>query len=300
VDSIQADGQSKTLLHVAQIFASARNRAKLLRKMFVKSGWNPMQSSTVSNSVVTGSTINSPATSLTGENSGSAPVFKLPVNIRPAAIAVVEDDQRTREALVLQLSSTGLGVVGFASGREFLMNDPGGFDCLVADIFMPGINGLDLQQRINDIGKIVPVVFITGRGDLAIGVQAMKGGAVDVLEKPVSDNDILPAIARALERSRVERMQRARRADLETRFRSLPARQREVFTLITAGRLNKQVAAELHISERTVKVHRERLRRKMGADSLAELSRMAEILRIHASPLPPAGSEPLFRVILSV
>jgi FixJ family two-component response regulator len=204
------------------------------------------------------------------------------LNTESATIAVVEDEERVREALAFQLSTAGLQVASFASARDLLARDPIEFDCIVSDIFLPGISGLSLQEQLRGDGKMASIVFITGRGDLAIGIQAMRMGAVDVLEKPVSDEVLLSAVAQGIERTRAGRTGDTRRAELEARFISLPRRQREVFSLITAGLLNKQVAAELRITERTVKVHRERLRRKMGADSLAELSRMAEILGIHS------------------
>ncbi|MBV8773706.1 MAG: response regulator transcription factor [Deltaproteobacteria bacterium] len=193
---------------------------------------------------------------------------------------MVDDEERVCEALAFQLSTAGLQVMCFRSAQELLAADLTEFDCILADIFLPEINGLQLQEQLIAVRNFASIVFITGRGDLTIGVQAMRRGAVDVLEKPVGDRELLAAVTRAVERSRAERAQYARHAELEKRFRSLPARQRQVFTLITAGLLNKQVAAELGITERTVKVHRERLRRNMGANSLAELSRMAEILRI--------------------
>jgi FixJ family two-component response regulator len=195
---------------------------------------------------------------------------------------VVEDEDRVREALAFQVSSAGFQVVSFPSAEDLLAKDVCNFDCLITDIFLPAMNGLELQEQLSRFAEFVPIVFITGRADLALGVEAMKRGAVDVLEKPVDDDAILNAIARGVVLSREQRARSVRRLDLEARFKSLPARQREVFTLITAGLLNKQVAAEMRITERTVKVHRERLRRKMGADSLAELSRMAEILQVDA------------------
>jgi len=201
----------------------------------------------------------------------------------PECVAVVEDDERVRTALVFQIGTAGFRVNPFSAAEELLAQDTSQYDCVVADIFLPRMNGLVLQDRLKDLDPFVSIVFITGRGDLALGVEAMKRGAVDVLEKPVGDTTILNAIARGVTLSRAERERNARRRDLEARFKSLPARQREVFRLVTSGMLNKQVAAELRITERTVKVHRERLRRKMGADSLAELARIAEILQIHSS-----------------
>jgi FixJ family two-component response regulator len=209
-----------------------------------------------------------------------------PQNSVPDCLAVVEDDDRVREALAFQLSTAGFQVISFASAEELLAGHVANFDCVIADIFLPRLNGLQLQARLREVSGFVSIVFITGRGDLTLGVEAMKRGAVDVLEKPLDTETLLGAIARGIALSRGERTQRLRRVELEARFKSLPARQREVFTLITAGLLNKQVAAEMRITERTVKVHRERLRRKMGADSLAELSRMAEILQIHTAPPP--------------
>jgi FixJ family two-component response regulator len=208
-----------------------------------------------------------------------------PASTESATVAVIEDDDATREALAFQLTTAGYQTASFASTSELLARDAGDFDCIIVDIFLPGMNGLQLQERLIGTSNSVSIVFITGRGDLAIGVQAMKRGAVDVLEKPVNDQELLSAVARGVERSRTVGIQRTRHADLDSRFRSLPARQREVFTLITAGLANKEVAAELRISERTVKVHRERLRRKLGVDSLAELSRIAEILGIHRRSL---------------
>ena len=210
-----------------------------------------------------------------------------PVTTGGASVAVVDNDERVREALAFQLNTAGFRVVSYSSGHEFLKTrDASDFECVVADIFLPIMNGLELQDKLREIGTFVSIVFITGRSDMSIGVHAMRAGAVDVLEKPFDDAALLTAIERAVQRSRAGRTEYAQRLDLERRFSSLPARQREVFTLITAGLLNKQVAVELGISERTVKVHRERLRRKMGADSVAELSRMAGLLQIHPPRAP--------------
>lgn len=197
-----------------------------------------------------------------------------------ARVAVVDNDERSREALAFQVSTAGFKVASYPSAPELLANqNANNFDCVVAEIFLPRMNGLQLQEQLMETRNFVSIVFITERDDLSLIVHAMKAGAVDVLRKPVDDEALLTAIERGVQRTRVERKEHIQRFDLEERFRSLPPRQREVFAMITAGFLNKQVAAELGISERTVKVHRERLRRKMGADSLAELARMASMLR---------------------
>jgi RNA polymerase sigma factor (sigma-70 family) len=210
-----------------------------------------------------------------------------PATTGAASVAVVENDERVREALAFQLNTAGFRVVSYSSGHEFLTTkDASDFECIVADIFLPRMNGLELQDQLRETGKFVSIVFITGRSDMSIGVHAMRAGAVDVLVKPFDDEALLTAIEHGVQRSRAGRWEHAQRLDLERRFSSLPVRQREVFTLITAGLLNKQVAAELGISERTVKMHRERLRRKMGVDSLAELSRIAGLLQIHPPRAP--------------
>ncbi|MGD0076454.1 MAG: response regulator [Candidatus Binataceae bacterium] len=205
-------------------------------------------------------------------------------------IAVVEDDERMLQALIFQLGTAGFQVAAYASAEQFFKaSATKEFDCVVADICLARMSGLQLQEELSRRASNASIVFITGRGNLSIGVQAMRAGAVDVLEKPLDDKVLLTAIKRGVQRSRAGRAERAERLDIERRFSSLPVRQREVFTLITAGLLNKQVAAELGISERTVKVHRERLRRKMGADSPAELARMAGVLQIHLPRAPSAS-----------
>src|SRR5579864_5225838 len=168
--------------------------------------------------------------------------------IEGASVAVVDDDERVREALAFQLNAAGFQVVSYPSARELLAaKDASNFDCIVADIFMPRMNGLELQDQLRETGKFVSIVFITGRGDMSIGVHAMRAGAVDVLEKPFDDEALLTAIEHGVQRSRAGRREHTQRLEVERRFSSLPARQREVFTLITAGLLNKQVAAELGI-----------------------------------------------------
>jgi FixJ family two-component response regulator len=200
-----------------------------------------------------------------------------------AYVAVVDDDERVCKALSFQLGTVGFEVVGYSSADDLLSGaDASRFDCVVADIFLPRINGIELQERLRKVSEFASVVFVTGRGDFSIGMQAMRAGALDVLEKPVDEETLIGAIRRGVQISRARRAGHSQRVKLEERYRSLPNRQRQVFKLITAGLLNKQVAADLGISERTVKVHRERLRQKMGADSVAELSRMAEALRVHS------------------
>jgi RNA polymerase sigma factor (sigma-70 family) len=212
--------------------------------------------------------------------SGTSDV-EFPATTESARVAVVDYDERAREALAFQISTAGFRVVSYASAHELLgSKDASNFDCLVAEIFLPGMNGLRLQEELRERRTFASIVFITERDDLSLVVRAMKAGAMDVLGKPVDDEALLTAIHLGVQRSRQRAIEEAQRLDIERRFGSLPPRQREVFALVTAGLLNKQVAAELGISERTVKVHRERLRRKMGADSLAELARMAGILQI--------------------
>jgi len=219
--------------------------------------------------------------------SAGASDVESPATTEGARVAVVQDDDRARAALAFQLRTAGFQVDSYRSADEFLADqDLGNFDCVVSDIFLARMNGLELQERIRETANFVSIVFVTGRGDLSVGVHAMRAGAVHVLEKPFDEEALLTAIEQGVQRSRTVRMEYDERFELERRFNSLPPRQREVFTLVTSGLLNKQVGAELGISERTVKVHRERLRRKMGADSVAELSRMAGLLQV----LPRAPS----------
>src|SRR5271167_4768281 len=216
-----------------------------------------------------------------GVKLATASDVEAPTTTQGARIAVVDGDDRVRETFAFQLGTAGFRVDSYSCAEEFLTNkDANNFDCIVTGILLPRMNGLDLQEQLKEAGDFVSIVFVTECGDLSMAVHAMKTGAVDVLEKPVDDEVLLTAIERGVLRTHAARLEHLRRLDIESRFKSLPPRQREVFALITAGFLNKQVGAELGISERTVKVHRERLRRKMGADSLAELSRMAGILQI--------------------
>lgn len=199
-------------------------------------------------------------------------------------VAIVEDDERVRQALVFQLGTAGFDVVAYAAAEEFVeAADAYKFDCVVTDIFLPRMNGLQLQEKFSRIVPYASIIFITGHGDLSLGMQAMRNGAVDFLEKPVEDQVLLKSIARGVDLSRKRRAEQCERIELDENRHSLTSREREVFGLITTGLLNKQVAAELGTTERTVKAHRASVMFKMGAGSLAELVRMAGILEIHSS-----------------
>ncbi len=208
-------------------------------------------------------------------NNGDEPSAQL----EPAIVVVIEDDERARGALVFQLSTAGLQVVPYSSAESFLARaeaiNP---DCIVADICLPRMNGLQLLAEIRRRDPFVSVAFITGHADMSIGVQAMRAGALDCLEKPFDDQSLLRVIAQGVGLSRLRRSEHHQRLELEERERSLTPREREVFGLITAGLLNKQVGAELGPSESTIKKHRSRIMKKMGADSFAELVRMSDLL----------------------
>ena len=221
-----------------------------------------------------------------GPESSSAKDARDIVTVAPAErtkVAIIEDDERVRQALVFQLSTAGLEVVAYACAEELLeAADAKDFDCVVADIYLPRMNGLQLQEELNRTVPYASIVFITGHGDLSLGMHAMRKGAVDFLEKPVDDRSLLNSIARGADLSRKRRAEQFERTRLEELRRSLTSREREVFTLITIGLLNKQVAAELGTTERTVKAHRASVVSKMGAGSLADLVRMAGILQLHS------------------
>jgi len=198
-------------------------------------------------------------------------------------VFVVDDDAAVRDAIKDLLESVGIGVETFSSGREFLARKPTEApSCLVLDVRLPGTSGLDFQRELVAANTEIPIIFITGHGDIPMTVQAMKAGAIDFLTKPFRDQDLLDAIHKAIARDRDRRQQRAEVAELRQRYEELTLREREVMKLVTQGLLNKQIAAELGASETTVKIHRGQVMRKMGAESLPDLVRMAEKLCIPA------------------
>jgi FixJ family two-component response regulator len=201
-----------------------------------------------------------------------------------AIVFVVDDNAPVREAVTSLLKSVGLSVRSFGSAQEFLASErPDAPACLVLDVRLPGLSGLDLQRELAGADIHVPIIFITGHGDIPMSVRAMKAGAVEFLTKPFRDQDLLDAISQALELDRGRRRQRAELAELRKAYESLTPREREVMALVAAGLLNKQIAVELGTSEVTIKLHRGQVMHKMQADSLADLVRMAEKLGVSAS-----------------
>jgi FixJ family two-component response regulator len=201
-----------------------------------------------------------------------------------AMVFVVDDDASMRESLKNLIRSVGLRVELFGSAQEFLGSPrPEVPSCLVLDVRLPGLSGLDLQRRTAEAGLDLPIIFITGHGDIPMSVRAMKAGAVEFLTKPFRDQDLLDAIEQALERDRQARQQRAALEALRGRFASLTPRERDVMARVVAGLLNKQIGADLGTSETTVKIHRHQVMAKMGAGSVPELVRMADRLGL---PVP--------------
>src|SRR5580700_3838310 len=190
-------------------------------------------------------------------------------------VFVVDDDEGVRNSLRFLLKSVGLPARALASAGEFLESyQPSQPGCLVLDVRMPGMSGLELQQQLNLRGAVIPVIFITGHGDIPMAVEAMQQGAFDFLQKPFRDQDLIDRIQRALTKDQTNRAELLERSRIKQRLETLTAREREVLELVTSGKPNKIMAADLGVSQRTVEIHRARVMEKMGASSLAQLVRM--------------------------
>ena len=199
----------------------------------------------------------------------------------PPTVFIVDDDPSFRDSLQFLLESVGLGVRIFSSAQDFLDGAaPEAPGCLLLDVRMPGMSGLDLQHELAEAEISLPIIFITGHGTVPMSVRAMKAGAVDFLEKPFDEQDLLNAVSQAIEQDRKDRLEREELKKIQKRVDALTPREHEVFTLLISGMLNKQVAYRIGTTERTIKAHRSRIMEKMKADSLADLVRHAERLGV--------------------
>ena len=207
--------------------------------------------------------------------------MKVPESGEQPIVFVIDDDESLRDTLKRLFATVGLRAETFASTADFLRRKlPAVPTCLVLDVRLPGISGLDFQAELARIGIAIPIVFMTGYGDIPMTVKAMKAGALEFLPKPFRDQDMLDAVQLALERDRTKRQAERANAQMRASFESLTPREREVMAFVTTGLMNKQIAAEMGLAEITVKLHRGNLMRKMNARSVAELARMAQILGI--------------------
>jgi FixJ family two-component response regulator len=204
---------------------------------------------------------------------------------RAPIVFIVDDDDAVRNSLRLLLKSVGLAATALPTAQEFLSKyDPQQPGCLILDVRMPGMSGMELQQQLNVRGAIIPVIFITGHGDIPMAVEAMQQGAFDFLQKPFRDQDLIERIQRALAKDKTTRAELNERSRLRERLESLTPREREVLALVTSGKPNKIMAADLGVSQRTVEIHRARVMEKMHAGSLAQLVRMVMDLNEMATP----------------
>ncbi len=207
---------------------------------------------------------------------------------QPPMVFIVDDDEAVRNSLRLLVKSVGLTAMALPSAQDFLTSyNPQQPGCLVLDVRMPGMSGLELQQQLNQRGAVIPVIFITGHGDIPMAVEAMQQGAFDFLQKPFRDQDLIDRIQRALERDRTSREDLGQRNRIRQRRDSLTPREREVLALVTSGNANKVMAADLGLSQRTIEIHRARVMEKMGASSVAQLVRM--VMDLDGTGAPPAS-----------